>query len=116
MDTERTVDVVVDRYATDITVPKEHVEFLTGVLQEALTNGVKHGGAMHYTVTLSADSAHVRLRVRDDGKSDFDDAVRDRRLETGFGLRKILSYAERCGGTACFENDGGFCTEVELPL
>ena len=116
MDTERTVDVVVDRYATDITVPKEHVEFLTGVLQEALTNGVKHGGAMHYTVTLSADSAHVRLRVRDDGKSDFDDAVRDRRLEIGFGLRKILSYAERCGGTACFENDGGFCTEVELPL
>ena len=116
MDTERTVDVVVDCYATDITVPKEHVEFLTGVLQEALTNGVKHGGAMHYTVTLSADSAHVRLRVRDDGKSDFDDAVRDRRLETGFGLRKILSYAERCGGTACFENDGGFCTEVELPL
>ena len=116
MDTERTVDFVTDYYAEDIAVPREHVEFLTGVLQEALTNGAKHGGALHYMVTLAADSAHVRLCVKDDGASDFDDTVRDGRIESGFGLRKILAYAGRCGGTATFENDGGFRTEVELPL
>ena len=116
MDTERTVDIATDCYAEDIAVPREHVEFLTGVMQEALTNGVKHGGAQHYTVTLEADSAHVRLCVKDDGVSDFDDSVRDGRIEAGFGLRKILTYARRCGGTAAFENNGGFRTEVELPL
>ena len=116
MDTERTVDIVTDCYAEDIAVPREHVEFLTGVLQEALTNGTKHGDAKRYTVLLSADSAHVRLSVKDDGVSDFDDTVRSERIEEGFGLRKILSYAERCGGTATFANDGGFRTEVELPL
>ena len=116
MDTERTVDIATDYYAEDIAVPREHVEFLTGVLQEALTNGVKHGRAKHYTVLLSADSAHVRLRVKDDGSGDFNEAVRSERLAAGFGLRKILSYAERCGGTASFANDGGFRTEVELPL
>ena len=116
MDTERTVDFVTDYYAEDIAVPREHVEFLTGVLQEALTNGAKHGGAKHYAVLLAADSAHVRLSVKDDGHGDFDDTVRNERIEAGFGLRKILAYARRCGGTATFENDGGFRTEVELPL
>ena len=116
MDTERTVDIATDYYAEDIAVPREHVEFLTGVMQEALTNGVKHGGAKHYTVLLSADSAHVRLRVKDDGHGDFNDTVRSERIEAGFGLRKILSYAERCGGTASFDNESGFRTEVELPL
>ncbi len=116
MDTERTVDIAADYYAEDIAVPREHVEFLTGVMQEALTNGVKHGGAKHYTVLLSADSAHVRLSVKDDGHGDFNDTVRAERIEAGFGLRKILSYAERCGGTASFDNESGFRTEVELPL
>ena len=116
MDTERTVDIATDYYAEDIAVPREHVEFLTGVLQEALTNGAKHGDAKHYTVLLAADSAHVRLSVKDDGSGDFNEAVRSERLAAGFGLRKILSYAERCGGTASFVNDGGFRTEVELPL
>ena len=116
MDTERTVDFATDYYADDIAVPREHVEFLTGVLQEALTNGAKHGDAKHYTVLLAADSAHVRLSVKDDGHGDFNDDVRTERIAAGFGLRKILSYAERCGGTAAFANDGGFRTEVELPL
>ena len=115
MDTERTVDIVTDCYAEDISVPRVHIEFLTGVLQEALTNGVKHGGAKHFTVLLSADSAHVRLTVKDDGESDFNEDVRQERIEAGFGLRKIASYAGRCGGHAEFAYDSGFRTEVELP-
>ncbi len=116
MDTERTVDFVTDCYSEDITVPREHVEFLTGVLQEAFTNGVKHGGAKNFAVSLKADSAHVKLSVKDDGAGDFDEAVRDAKIASGFGLRKILAYARRCGGDASFDNEAGFRTEVELPL
>lgn len=116
MDTERSVDFAEENYAADINIPREHVEFLTGVLQEALTNGVKHGQASHFTVSLSADSAHVKLGIKDNGTSDFGDAVKEERLAAGFGLRKILDYVKRCGGTATFDNDTGFRTEVELPL
>ncbi|MBQ6661457.1 MAG: hypothetical protein IJM57_08575 [Lachnospiraceae bacterium] len=116
MDTERTVSFASDCYADDITVPREHVEFLTGVLQEAFSNGVKHGGAKTFAVSLSADSAHVKLSVKDDGVSDFGEAVSAERIAAGFGLRKITAYAERCGGTAAFDNEAGFRTEVELPL
>ncbi|MBO4686234.1 MAG: hypothetical protein J5628_06240 [Lachnospiraceae bacterium] len=116
MDTERTVDFATDCYSEDIEVPREHVEFLTGVLQEAFTNGVKHGGAKNFAVLLRADSAHVMLRIKDDGAGDFDESVRDEKIASGFGLRKILAYAQRCGGNASFDNEAGFRTEVELPL
>ena len=39
-----------------------------------------------------------------------------KRLEQGFGLKKILSYAERCGGYAEFSNEDGFRSVVELPV
>lgn len=116
MDTERSVDFIEDSYAEEISLPREHVEFLTGVLQEAFTNGVKHGGASHFTVGLTADSGHVKLIIKDDGKSDFGGAIPAERMEAGFGLRKILDYAKRCGGSAHFEHNDGFRTEVELPL
>ena len=116
MDTERSVDFIEDSYAEDISLPREHAEFLTGVLQEAFTNGVKHGGASHFTVALAADSAHVKLVVKDDGTGSFDGVIPGEKLEAGFGLRKILDYAKRCGGSAVFEYSNGFRTEVELPL
>lgn len=116
MDTERAVDFIEESYAEEINLPREHVEFLTGVLQEAFTNGVKHGGASHFTVSLSADSAHVKLVVKDNGTSDFGGAIPEDRMKAGFGLRKILDYAKRCGGSAVFEHSEGFRTEVELPL
>ncbi|MDE6129228.1 MAG: hypothetical protein K2G16_08600, partial [Lachnospiraceae bacterium] len=55
----------------DTKLPHDYVVFLTGVLQEALTNGVKHGHASEFVVFLMGDSAHVKLVVSDNGYSDF---------------------------------------------
>ena len=116
MDTERRVDMIYEYYSDDILIPKENAEFLTGVLRECLSNGVRHGGADEFTMALTADKAHVRLTVTDNGSGDFDEDNKAERIDRGYGLRKILSYAKRCGGKASFSNDGGFKTVVELPL
>ncbi len=116
MDTERRVDLNYEYFSDEILIPKDNAEFLTGVFQECLSNGVRHGGADAFTMTLTADTAHVRLTVTDNGAGDFDEDNRAERIGKGFGLRKILSYAKRCGGKASFSNDGGFRTVVELPL
>ena len=102
--------------ADDIKMPHDHAVFLTGVLKEALTNGVKHGGASAFTVTLLGDSAHVKLVVADNGYSDFDDGNKEQRLECGFGIKKIIAYAEKCGGKTKVENHNGFQLTVELPI
>lgn len=102
--------------SVEIPIPREHAEFLTGVLKEFLTNGVKHGNATEYVVLLKGDSAHISLVVKDNGKSDFTPENSRRRIENGFGIKKIISYVERCGGKAVFTNENGFRSEVELPI
>ena len=81
-----------------------------------LTNGVKHGNAGEFMVVLLGDSAHVRLEISDNGHSDFEDSNRKHRIEKGFGIKKIISYAEKCGGKTEFKNENGFKSMVELPI
>ena len=116
MDTERTCDRLYEFYDQETQLPREHAEFLTGALEECLTNGVKHGDATHFVVKLSGDVAHVRLEVKDNGKSQFDDANGAELIRNGFGLKKLISYAERCGGSASFQNEEGFRSMIELPI
>ena len=116
MDTERICDRLYDPFPEGMLLPHEHLEFLTGVLQEFLTNGVKHGHADVFLVQLTGDSAHIRLTVKDNGHSDYAAGNEKQRIENGFGLKKVISYAERCGGLAEFSNEDGFRSVVELPL
>lgn len=116
MDTNIQIFQNYNQIGDDITMANEHVVFLTGVLQESLTNGVKHGNASEFIVVLLGDSAHIRLEISDNGNSDFNEKNIETRLEHGFGLKKIVSYAEKCGGRVIFKNDNGFKTMVELPI
>ena len=116
MDTERTCERIYDIISDEYSIPREHAEFLTGALSEFLTNGVKHGNASAFFVKLSGDKAHVRLSVMDNGGSDFGDENRDQRIRDGFGLKKLTSYTDRCGGKTEFSNDNGFRSVIELPL
>lgn len=116
MDTDIRVDQNVSRLIDDIRIPHDHAVFLTGALQEMLTNGVKHGAASEFVVILFGDTAHIRLEVSDNGKSDFDPLNSKTRIENGFGIKKIISYVEKCGGKTAFVNDNGFKGMVELPI
>lgn len=100
----------------DMPIPHEHTEFLTGAVQELLTNGARHGNADMFTVSLIADSGHIKLSVCDNGASDFSPRNSQEKIRNGFGLKKLISYAEKCGGSAFFENENGFRSVITLPL
>lgn len=116
MDTNIGVDWDFSQLSDEVEIPNEHAMFLTGVLQEMLTNGVKHGNASEFVVILFGDSAHIRLEVSDNGVSDFDSFNGKSRIENGFGIRKMISYVEKCGGKTAFVNENGFKGMVELPI
>ncbi|MDE7326244.1 MAG: hypothetical protein K2N63_08225, partial [Lachnospiraceae bacterium] len=99
-----------------LSIPREYGEFLNGAVSELLTNGIKHGRADHFTIHLAADSAHIRIRVKDNGISDFSFANSRVRIENGYGLKKLLSFAKKRGGSVVFENNHGFWCMVTLPL
>lgn len=116
MDTMIKVYADFENIREDVLIPHEHTEFLTGAMQELLSNGVRHGGADTFTVILTADSRNLKLKVSDNGKSDFSVENQRERIDKGFGLKKMLSYVKKCGGTMSFSNENGFKTEITIKL
>ena len=116
MDTQITCDCFKDLYSENLMLPKEHAEFLSGALSEMLTNGVKHGKATHFVIKITADSTHIRLEVKDNGHSGFNETNSDELIRNGFGLKKLTSYAKRCGGNTEYKNEDGFYSSIELPV
>ncbi len=83
------------------------------VVQEALTNTLKHAAATHATVEVSADSHHVISTVIDNGRGQTAELSPKRR-----GLAGIAERVQLHGGTAEFGNaaDGGFRVTCAIPL
>ena len=68
---------------------------IIGIVQEALTNAVRHARARHITVRASAvRSIGIRLSVADDGRG----FARDRN-SSGFGMISMQERAERIGAS-----------------
>ncbi|GAA0930817.1 hypothetical protein GCM10009560_35520 [Nonomuraea longicatena] len=82
------------------------------VLQEGLTNAVRHAEARHVDGTLVFDGRRVVLVVADDGSG------RDRDSHGGFGLRSLAERARAVGGTVVSGDrpGGGFELRAELPV
>lgn len=116
MDTMIKVNMIFPTEYTELSLEHEHTEFLTGALQELLVNGAKHGGADVFTVALTADSRHIRLKVSDNGTSDFCRENEAEKIKNGFGLKKLVSYVKRCGGTVKFSYGIGLTVLITLPL
>ncbi|MET9394104.1 sensor histidine kinase [Streptomyces sp. NPDC006624] len=83
------------------------------IVQEALTNVVRHSGSRHARVRLARDADVLRLRVDDDGPATGADAG-----GSGNGLAGMRERAAALGGTieAGPRPDGGFRVLAVLPL
>lgn len=91
----------------DVTVDEEQTVVLVRVVQEALTNAIRHAEATVLDVTVTAEEGRVRLVAQDDGWGAA-------RVEPGNGLRGIEERVRAAGGTVRLDGRGGFRVEVEL--
>ncbi|MFF4234476.1 sensor histidine kinase [Actinomadura geliboluensis] len=82
------------------------------IVQEALTNIVKHAAAKRATVTLERDAGGLLVRVADDGRGPSGAAP------DGFGILGMIERARSVGGTldAGPGERGGFVVTAVLPL
>ena len=91
------------------------------IVQEGLTNAVKHSGAQHVDVTVDFMPTQVRLEVRDDGRARSSqnggqlDGSRD---GVGHGLIGIAERVKIYGGemSTFTPASGGFVLRASLPL
>jgi two-component system sensor histidine kinase UhpB len=89
------------------------------IVQEALTNVVRHAGAQHVWISLSESEDLVELNIRDDGVG-FDAAriLKTPLHQRHLGLDGMRERVEILGGTLHVESQPGHgtCVAVSLPL
>jgi signal transduction histidine kinase len=77
------------------------------IVQEALTNAVKHGAAAHARVQVLERNDHVSVLISDDGQG-FDPAMRS----AGFGLVGMQERSDLLGGRLSVDSSAGDGTTV----
>jgi signal transduction histidine kinase len=82
------------------------------IVQEGLTNALKHAHASHAEVALQYSAGQLRIEVRDDGRGT---ATHN---GSGHGLIGIRERVKLYGGemSSANANDGGFTLSARLPL
>ncbi|MGT2959898.1 sensor histidine kinase [Streptococcus caballi] len=91
----------------DMDMTKEDIIFR--VIQESITNSLRHGHARHVDIKMINDNAKAyHLLIQDDGIG-FD------KLHYGYGLTQMNERLAIIGGRVEFYNDKGFKTVVSIP-
>lgn len=86
------------------------------VVQEALTNTLKHSGARRAEVTLTADRSEVAVRIADPGAGFDPDATLDGAPASGVGLAGMRDRVELFGGRLSLVSAPGQGTEILLTV
>lgn len=89
----------------------QRVGFLYSMVQECVTNGMKHGEATRFRIRADVENAEsLSVEVWNNGKVPDDTPVE------GFGMRHLREYAEKAGGRFDITMGYGFNVRISLPL
>ena len=108
------IEVLVNREGNGPPVPTEVGNVAYRIVQEALTNVLRHSGARHADVSVRYANDSIAISVSDDGRGEAPD---DRR-GGGFGITGMRERAAAIGGSleAGPVPGGGFLVHADLPL
>jgi signal transduction histidine kinase len=108
------IEVSVSQEGGDRTVPMDVGNVAYRILQEALTNVLRHSGARHADVRVQCDKECLTVSVTDDGRGQTPDDGRG----AGYGITGMRERAEAVGGTleAGPKSGGGFVVRADLPF
>lgn len=111
-------EVVYDQQAGPLAFARDEEDTLYRVIQESMTNAVRHGHATEIHIRMTRRESMLTIEVRDNGCGCGEEP------KEGFGLRHMRERLELLGGSLTFGNrdeleDGGvrgFFLIVSLPI
>lgn len=104
------LDLAVD---DDVTTSPEMRHAILRIVQEAISNAVRHSGATKIMVSLSARDGAVTVRISDDGRG-LGAQPHPEQMLRGFGLVSMAERAEAFGGQLRLQSEPGRGTVVEV--
>ncbi len=97
-------------------LPSEVETTLFRIVQEVLTNVVKHAGATQVTIRLDENNGKAHLTVTDNGVG-FDPAAVNRLSErSGWGLLNIQERTKAIDGKLIIKSEPGKGTRLEIEI
>lgn len=79
------------------------------VIQESMTNSIRHGKADKIWINIKKDHSDVILQIRDNGIGCSD-------IQSGFGTKHIKERIGMLGGKVSFDGKKGFTVEARIPI
>ena len=84
-------------------------DILFRVIQESVTNAVRHGDATHIDISLYIEDNSLYLKIQDNGQGCEE-------IHYGFGLKQIKERLGMINGKVAYDGHHGFLTIVTIPL
>lgn len=100
-----TLDYRLDK--VDFENTKEDILFR--VIQESVTNAVRHGDATHIDISLYIEDNSLYLKIQDNGQGCEE-------IHYGFGLKQMTERLAMINGKVAYDGHHGFLTIVTIPL
>jgi signal transduction histidine kinase len=81
------------------------------LVQEGITNSLRHGKASHITVSLAENEGNLVIQIKDNGLGNLE-------INEGFGLLGMRERVEKLGGKINFYSipGNGFVINTQIPL
>lgn len=79
------------------------------VIQESITNAVRHGQARKIWITLKKIDGEILLVIKDNG-------IGCEEIKSGFGTKHIKERIEMLKGTVSFDGRNGFTVTARIPI
>lgn len=79
------------------------------VIQESLTNAIRHGKASHVWITIDSVDGEIILTIRDNGIGCVN-------MKKGFGTRHIVERIQMLRGSVKFDGSDGFTVTARIPI
>lgn len=84
-------------------------DILFRVIQESVTNAVRHGDATHIDISLYIEDNSLYLKIQDNGQGCEE-------IHYGFGLKQMRERLGMINGKVAYDGHHGFLTIVTIPL
>lgn len=94
-------------YKVDFENTKEDILFR--VIEESVTNAVRHGDATHIDISLYIEDNSLYLKIQDNGQGCEE-------IHYGFGLKQMKERLGMINGKVAYDGHHGFLTIVTIPL
>ena len=84
-------------------------DILFRVIQESVTNAVRHGDATHIDISLYIEDNSLYLKIQDNGQGCAE-------IHYGFGLKQMTERLAMINGKVAYDGHHGFLTIVTIPM